>query len=377
VGPASPKPCAEGGGPYNREVRTRLKVGTVVAALVCAFVPVTPSFIERWYSTGLYPRIQQVLTPISNLIPFALFDVLTIGAAVLVLGSIVRAVRRARQTRRFSILLTTLGNIVFGAAAAYLVFLAVWGFNYRRMPMTERLIITSTGPTAEAVSELGLLAARELNALHQAAHAAGDTPPWRDEAMRNAFDRVQRFLTDAPPAVPGRLKATIYGPYFRWTSVDGMVDPFALEVMANPDLLPIEQPFVAAHEWAHLAGYADESEANFVGWLTCLQGDARAKYSGWLFLYWQLSGEVSAADRTLLATALESGPRRDIEDISERLRRGRWPLLQRSSWQVYDQYLKANRVEAGIRSYGLVVTLILRAQFDEEWRPRVKNVDER
>jgi hypothetical protein len=362
----------EGGRPYNREVSTRLKVGTVVAALVCAFVPVTPSFIERWYSTGLYPRIQQVLTPISNVIPFALFDVLTIGAAVLVLGSIVRAVRRARQTRRFSILLTTLGNIVVGAAAAYLVFLVLWGFNYRRLPMTERLVVERAGPTAEAVSALGLQAAQQLNALHAAAHAAGETPPWRDEAMRSAFGRAQRFLTDAPPAVPGRLKGTIYGPYFRWTSVDGMVDPFALEVMANPDLLPIEEPFVAAHEWAHLAGYADESEANFVGWLTCLQGDARAKYSGWMFLYWQLSGEVSAADRKLLAAALESGPRRDIDDISERLRRGRWPLLQRSSWQVYDQYLKANRVEAGIRSYGLVVTLILRAQFDEEWRPKVK-----
>ena len=341
--------------------------------MVCAVAPVSPSFIERWYSTGVYPRIQHVLTPISNVIPFALFDVLTIGAVVLVIGSIVRAVRRARQTRRLSILLATLGNIVYGAAVAYLVFLFVWGFNYRRMSMGERLVLESGRPTAEAVRGLGQQAVQQLNALYEAAHAKGDTPPWRDEAMRGAFERAQRFLTDAPPAIPGRLKGTIYGLYFRWTSVDGMVDPFALEVMANPDLLPIERPFVAAHEWAHLAGYADESEANFVGWLTCVQGDARSKYSGWLFLYWQLSGEVSAADRMLLASMLESGPRRDIDDISERLRRGRWPLLQRSSWQVYDQYLKANRVEAGVRSYGLVVTLILRAQFDEEWKPRVRS----
>ncbi len=358
-------------------MRTRVKVATVVAALVCAFLPVSPALIERWYSTGIYPRIQHVLTPVSNLIPFALFDVLTVGAVVLVIGSLVRAVRRARQTRRFSTFLTTLGNIVFGAAATYLFFLAVWGFNYRRTPMSERLVMEDTRPTADAARALGQRAVQELNALHAAAHAAGDTAPWRDEAMRSAYDRAQRLLTDAPPAVPGRLKRTIYGSYFRWTSVDGMVNPFALEVMANPDLLPVEQPFVAAHEWAHLAGYADESEANFVGWLTCLQGDARAKYSGWMFLYWQLSGEVAADDRRLRAAALESGPRRDIEEISERLRRGRWPLLQRSSWQVYDQYLKANRVEAGIRSYGLVVTLILRAQFDDEWRPKVKAVEER
>ena len=34
-----------------------------------------------------------------------------------------------------------------------------------------------------------------------------------------------------------------------------------------------ERPFVIAHEWAHLAGYADESEANFVAWLTCRRAD--------------------------------------------------------------------------------------------------------
>ena len=53
-----------------------------------------------------------------------------------------------------------------------------------------------------------------------------------------------------------------------------MTDPFFLEVIVNPDVLPIERPFVVAHEWAHLAGYADESEANFVAWLTCAHGDA-------------------------------------------------------------------------------------------------------
>lgn len=351
-----------------------IKVGMVLAAVVCALAPVSPDVVERWYSTGLYPRVQRMLTPVSNLIPFALFDLLTVAAVIVVLWALVRSIRRARQTRRFSILLTTLGNLAVGAAAAYLIFLLFWGFNYRRISMSQRLVIDGAGPAANAVRALGEQAVRELNELYEAAHATSDSPPWRDEAMRDAFDRVQGFLSDGPRAVPGRLKATIYGPYFRWTSVDGMVNPFALEVMANPDLLPIERPFVAAHEWAHLAGYADESEANFVGWLTCLQGDARAKYSGWMFLYWQLSGEVSAEDRKQLTALLESGPRRDVDDILERLRRGRWPLLQRSSWQVYDQYLKANRVEAGIRSYGLVVTLILRAQFDEGWKPRVRTL---
>jgi hypothetical protein len=31
--------------------------------------------------------------------------------------------------------------------------------------------------------------------------------------------------------------------------------------------------------------------------------------------------------------------------------------------------LKANRVEEGVRSYGLVLTLLARARFEEEWVP--------
>jgi hypothetical protein len=180
---------------------------------------------------------------------------------------------------------------------------------------------------------------------------------------------VQHALASAPDAEPGRLKRSLLGPYFRWAGVDGMVNPFGLEVIANPDLLPFERPFVAAHEWSHLAGYADEAEANFVGWLTCVRASRSHQYSGWFYLYWQISGEVNAEERGRLNAALAEGPRRDVNAVIARLRRGQIPALQRASWQVYDTYLKANRVEAGVRSYGEVVTLVLRARFAPEWVP--------
>ena len=86
-------------------------------------------------------------------------------------------------------------------------------------------------------------------------------------------------------------------------------------------------------------------------------------------MYWQVNGELTHSERAQLAAALAPGPRRDIDAIVARLRRGEWPLLRTAGWQVYDQYLKANRVEEGVRSYGLVVTLILRATFAEGWIP--------
>lgn len=347
-----------------------VELAAVALALAVAFAPIPAEVIERWFSSGAYPIIQRALTPATNLLPLPLFDLLLIAALVATVVALVRGVRASRRSRSPRPILVVLGHVAAAAAVAYLVFLAGWGFNYRRVPMSERLNVAQGNPSPADVLQLGLRAVGEMNRLYEPAHHTGWTgDEWHDGQLRAAFVDVQRALGDAPPAVPGRLKRSMLGPYFRWVGVDGMINPFGLEVLANPDLLPFERPFVAAHEWAHLAGYAHEAEANFVGWLTTLRADVPAQYSAWLFLYWQVSGEVGEQERARLAAALEPGPRRDVEAIITRLRRGQWPMLQRAGWAAYDQYLKANRVDEGIRSYGEVVTLILRARFENGWIP--------
>ena len=350
--------------------RSLIDAGLVVLALIAAVAPIPRAFIERWYSTGVYPPVQHLLTPVSNLLPFASFDiVLTAGVAAAIVA-LVRGGRGAWRARQPMILLTALGHLAAASAGVYLVFLILWGFNYRRIPLEERLVLDRGAPASDAVLALGLDAVMHLNELYASAHGVGWVSDQRDNApLRTSFTRVQRSLSDGAPAVPGRLKRTAFGPYFRWTGIDGMVNPFGLEVLANPDLLPFERAFVAAHEWSHLAGFADESDANFVGWLSCIGADVPTQYSGWLYLFWQINGEVAVNDRAALGAALAAGPRADINAIIDRLRRGQLPQLRTASWLVYDQYLKANRVDEGIRSYGAVVTMILRARFEPEWTP--------
>ena len=351
-------------------MRPWIQAAVLAGAALAGLAPLDRVAIERHFSTTVYPQVQQVLTPLSNRVPFALFDLLTLGGAAAVVIAVVRGVRGMRRERRARPLLRALAAVATGAAVVYLLFLCIWGFNYRRLPMQERLVMAHAPPDAEAVLALGLEAARRMNTLHAEAHQIGwREDPRRDPDLVEAFSFIQSRLSDAPSAVPGRLKATLYGPYFRWTSVDGMVNPLALEVLANPDLLPYERSFVAAHEWAHLAGYAHEAEANFVGWLTCVRAGVPAQYSAWLHLYWQINGEVRAADRPALTQALEAGPRQDIAAIADRLRRGQLPVLRNASWRVYDHYLRANRVGEGVRSYGEVVTLLLRARFEDGWIP--------
>ena len=342
----------------------------VVIATVAALAPSKAELVERWFTGGFYPPLQRALTPLSNLMPFAWLDVFAVAALIWFVRLWLRAVRRDPDTSRAA----RLGRAAFltavSVAVVYLVFLAVWGLNYRRVPLAAHLVMDRDVPDTDGVVALGMVAAERLNTLHPDAHRAGWAEPvWQDAALVSAAVAVQQRLGHARGAVPARLKSTVFGPVFRWNGVDGMINPFGLEVLANPDLLPFERPFVAAHEWAHLAGYADEAEANFVGWLTCLSADVPSQYSGWLYLYWQIAGELGSDRRKAMDAALREGPRLDLNAIAERLRRGDLPLLRRFSWAAYDRYLKANRVEEGIRSYGEVVTLILRARFEDGWNP--------
>src|SRR5512138_741977 len=224
---------------------------TVVTAVALAVSPIRSSWVESWYSTAAYPRIERTLTPASNVVPFAVLDVLLLIVVPTVAVRLFAAVQEGWRTRAVAPLARFVFHLLTTVAALYIAFLALWGLNYRRVRMPERLVLDRAAPTTEQVVELGLTAVAEMNRLYGAAHqqlVVG--AEWHDAGLRSAFTDVQRALARAPEVEPGRLKRSLLGPYFRWAGVDGMVNPFGLEVIANPDLLPFERPLVAAHEWS-------------------------------------------------------------------------------------------------------------------------------
>ncbi len=348
-------------------LRRILGVCVIALAVLAALVTWSPDLVERWFSAGLYPSVQHAATTFTNVLPFALLDGLLILVVVMMTVMVVRGVRQSWRGRSFAPAAAVLFTLVTAAAVIYLSFLALWGLNYRRLPLERRLQLNARTATTDEVMALGVRAVRQLNALHVEAHRIGwAEPDWRNPPLTQAALRVHTRLTGGPAATPARPKGSILGPYFRWTGIDGMVNPFGLEVIVNPDLRPFERPFVVAHEWAHLAGFADEAAANYIGLLTTMGASVPARYSGWLFVYWQVAGEVDATGRARLWDELATGPRDDVQSVVKRLRDGELPRLRLASWLVYDQYLKANRVEAGVRSYGEVLTLLVRTDFEAE-----------
>jgi hypothetical protein len=337
----------------------------VFAAIAAALVPIPAPLIEQHYSRGVYPVLQRAVTSGSNLAPIALFD---IACGLLLLAGAFAAARRWRSAGAGAALRWIVQSTVVTAAVVYLGFLAIWGLNYRRVPLADKLEYDRQRVSQAAAARFGRTAVGEVNTL-----VAIDRDGTAVDALAEAFAQAQHRLGASTVAVVGRPKASLLVPYFRRAAIDGMTDPFFLEIIINTDVLPFERPFVLAHEWAHLAGYADESEANFVAWLTCVgAADAGARYSGWLAAYQHALGALSRDERRALNGDLDPAVVEDLRAVAERLSRAT-PAVRQAARNAYDKYLRANRVEEGIESYGAVLRLMLGTSFENGWVPRLRS----
>jgi hypothetical protein len=350
----------------------KIAAGLILAAAAIATVlPRQGPWVERHYARGAFPGIQRVLTGASNAVPFALLDVVIAGSVVLAALAIASVVRAPAGGR-----LAMAGHRGWQAVAlvslAYLVFLAAWGLNYRREPVSAWLDFDNHRVTSEAVASLNEAALGELARLRPGLPIRDTDWPGRELAARRlvpAVNETVRLLGLPTPVVPGRPKTTILDPFLTRAGVSGLTNPFLLETLLPSNLLGFEYPSVIAHEWGHLAGLARESDASFFGLMACLRGDAGAQYSAWLDIFLQTLPGSAGGRRAAAIARLPAAVRTDIDAMAARTSRDRVGTISRASWRVYDRYLRSNRVDSGLRNYGEVVRLLAGTRFDPGWRP--------
>jgi hypothetical protein len=341
-----------------RGASTAWRAAALVAlALIVLLVPTPAAWVDGGYAS-IYPHWQRAITAAFDWMPVAPFDVWLI-AVLVASGVVVRRAWRRGAPHRGRAFAGAAASVLIVASVLYLWFMASWGLNYRRAPLATHLEVDRRRVTPEAVHLLAERTIAELNRLHAPAWAVG-WPEWRGlpAMLGPAVSAAARQLGLADGPRPGRPRASLLQPWFRRAAIEGMTDPFLLDVIVNNDLLPMERPAMVAHEWGHLAGFAHEAEASFFGWRVCQAGDARAQYSAWLFVYGLVMQAERPDARAALMAKLEAGPRRDLRDIAARYRQV-VPAVRDAAWLAYDRYLKSNRVPEGIASYDDVLILIL------------------
>jgi len=349
-------------------------VVVVAAAVAAAALPVPAAWVEEWFARVWFPPVQRLLTTASNAVPFAVLDALVLAAAALAVAAVVSVLRAPRGRR-----LATLGRRAWQGtvlvALAYLVFLATWGANYRRQPITVTLDFDDGRVTTAAVTALNTAALGELARLRPRLPAGTGGWPDADRVAADlgpALESGTRLLGLPGPVRAGRPKSTLLDVYFTRAGVSGMTSPFFLETLIASNLLPFERPSVIAHEWGHLAGFARESEASFFGLLVSLHGDDAAQYSAWLDIFVRTVGARDRDDRRAVIAALPGAVRADLDAMAERSERDQVRAVSLMAWRAYDTYLRSQRVESGVRNYGEVVRLLAGTRFEAGWRPALR-----
>jgi Protein of unknown function (DUF3810) len=339
-------------------------VVSLLIAVVVYFTPLPPWVVEDFYSRDMYPWLQSGVTSATNTLPLAVLDVILIAVAFAVLFRIRRLFYVLRQRGVMDALWEATRRIVRATCVFVVLFYWAWGFNYGRMPlesvmpggkapqMTADMLMAGFADSSALASQLRRMTVDDQGNLHTIRLA-----------LREPMNLALKSLGRVPLETPSQPKLSlVLTPFFRLSGVTGMINPFGLETIVFPDLLPFERPFVLAHEWGHLSGHADEAEASAVGWLACMKGDAVLAYSASLYLVMETARAMPDDVREKAMAGLDAGVRADIDAIAKRMQ-AQEPAVQETTARVYDNYLKANRVTDGTASYGRALTLILSPPF--------------
>lgn len=187
--------------------------------------------------------------------------------------------------------------------------------------------------------------------------------------LGNDYARLSGYYPDA--------KKILFSDFMSQTYTSGVYFPFSMEANYNTSMYIANMPAVVCHEYAHLKGYIYEDEANFIGYLACINSDdAFFKYSGYLSVLYYIENAVyeniDLINDEELLNKLNNICINDIvyaDDIF--LTQDTWDEIEDNSLfdtetidQVSDTFsdvsLKLNGVEDGQLSYSRVVNLLLK-----------------
>ena len=336
----------------------------VALAWIATSAPLPRDWIENQYANGLFAAMNRALVPVANRVPFAIGDLEAIVVIVALIAWWTRTLRRTAPKDRRRAVLALLAHTAGWAALGVVTFEVLWGLNYRRATVSARVDYEPARVTDAAVARFSERIVGILNHDVAAAHAE----KLDLEKLREAYEPVVARLGDRWNVAVSVPKTTLLQPYYEAAGIGGQYQPFGFETLLNASFLEVERPRALAHEWAHVGGFTDEGDANYIGTLACLRSsDPLIRYSGAFWTY----AELPQSEREKLR--LDPRVIADFEASRERFFRHYKPQIFALQWHVYDRFLRANHVAGGVASYGYFLRLLVGTPLDAGGLPMVRS----
>ena len=289
------------------------------------------------------------------------------GAAALayVVGSVIAVVKaRGRRGQRAYGALLLAADVCL---TVYALFCLMWGVNYWTDSFQDRSGITAQPVAAEDLEAVTAYFAQQL------ADTADSVP--RDENGVYAVPKEQILaesrlvyggVTELFPFLDFRdtgVKAVRCSRFMSIMGFTGVYFACIGESNVNVDSPACLLPSTVAHELAHQRGIAWEQECNFLGVLASVtSGMPDYVYSGWLLGFIHLGNALYETDPEAywaIRNALPETVSADLRDNNAYWDQFRDNVVEKVSDTVYDAALKSYGDANGMKSYSMVVELLV------------------
>ena len=331
-----------------------------------------PETTESVYGRWIYPKIVFLLSRLNALAPFSLAEAILVLCIIFALIWTVRAIlktRRAQHISWFRRLLRAASTIWIVCGMAAVTFLFLWGFNYARPSIAERLNLFVTDIEAKEVLLAGRLSAEMASSLHAELDIPPDRPttlPIDFATLNDVIDRRLRAIALPENSIQyptSPVKKLFSSRALCNLGISGIFIPFTGEPSMNALVPDVTVPLVVAHEKAHQRGITNEGEANLAAFLACAGAKEYPylRYSAYLLSAARLIGAASVylpEEARTLSRLFQAGPRKDLDGIREFWDRYEGPLTKMAE-RANDTYLRSQRVPDGVESYGQVTRLLV------------------
>jgi hypothetical protein len=334
-------------------VRVLPVIAAVIVFLSTIFAAEHPEYVESNYSKVIYPVFARLLSTISGLLPFSLWDIFWTVLILLLITGIVLTIIRKISIGIFLLRLMQAVSIL------YIWLYVSWGYNYFRPDIQNRMGWVKYKPAESEFRYVLDSIIFRANSCYIKIDSTGYSQI--DSLIEDSFNKNQLELGIAYPNGTRRVKYMIFSTFIAKFGMSGYFGPFFNEVHLNSRLLAIDYPFSLAHEMAHQFGTGSEAEANLIGFVVCAgSDDQRLKYSAYLTMLLYFLNDASGFKD--YAAYLNKTDKRVINDLI--YRRDYYKTLQNKSLDkvhsvVNDAYLKANNIESGVENYNQVVELVI------------------
>ncbi len=334
----------------------------VVQIIIVNLLSFFPDFVEKYYSNGIFPKISGFLRIVFGRMGFSVGDIIYGILIILIIRWLWKRRKTWRREYKYNLL-----SIFSAFSVFYFLFYFFWAVNYHRVPLNEKMNIEKEYSHDELVAFTKRLI-QKANEVHlQITHndsAKVVSPYTTEEIYQKSINGYDNLAKQYPYFTFNNesIKSSLISSPLSYMGFGGYLNPFTNEAQVNSKLPLYNLPTTACHEMSHQIGYASESEANYIGYMASVYNDDLFfKYSGYTFALKYCMRNIHKIDEEKaksLLPLINKGILLNFKE-SEHFSEEYESFIEDVFKVFYDNFLKLNHQEDGLKTYSKFVGLLV------------------